>query len=86
MGGGGGGKTVRQTEDSEKERNKQTKQKTKEREKERNNYNNADVEILWDCTISTDSRLEEEGNRPDLVVTDRREKEINVVVVSKLVK
>ena len=48
MGGGGGGKTVRQTEDSEKETNKQTdkqtKQKTKEREKERNNYNNADVE------------------------------------------
>ena len=43
------------------------------------NYNNADVEILWDCTVSTDRRLEEEGNRPDHVVTDRREKVINVV-------
>ena len=46
--------------------------KLKERKKERN----ADVEILWDCTVSTDRRLEEEGNRSDLVVTDRREKVI----------
>ena len=36
------------------------------------------MEILWDCTVSTDRRLEEEGNRPDLV-TDRRETVINVV-------
>ena len=35
--------------------------------------------ILWDCIDSKDRRLEEEGNRPDLVVTDRREKVINVV-------
>ena len=35
--------------------------------------------MLWDCTVFTDRRLEEEGNRPDLVVTDRREKVINVV-------
>ena len=37
------------------------------------------MEILWDCIVSTDRRLEEEGNRPDPVVTDRREKKINVV-------
>ena len=37
------------------------------------------VEILWNCTVSTDRRLEEEGNGPDLVVTDRREKVINVI-------
>ena len=43
------------------------------------NYNNADEEKLWDCTVSTDIRLEEEGNRRDLVVTDRREKVINIV-------
>ena len=49
------------------------------RQEPHSNYNNADVEILWDCTVSTDRRLEEEGNRPDLVVTDRREKVINVV-------
>ena len=49
------------------------------RQEPHRNYNNADVEILWDCTVSTDRRLEEEGNRPDLVVTDRREKVINVV-------
>ena len=49
------------------------------RQEPHSNYNNADVEILWDCTVSTDRRLEEEGNRPDLVVTNRREKVINVV-------
>ena len=49
------------------------------RQEPHSNYNNADVEILWDCTVSTGRRLEEEGNRPDLVVTDRREKVINVV-------
>ena len=40
------------------------------RQEPHSNYNNTDVEILWDCTVSTDKRLEEEGNRPDLVVTD----------------
>ena len=40
----------------------------------------ADVEMLWDCTVFTDRRLEEEGNRPDLVVTDRREKVIKGTV------
>ena len=49
------------------------------RQEPHSNYNNADVEILWDCTVSSDRRLEEKGNRPDLVVTDRREKVINVV-------
>ena len=43
------------------------------------NYNTADVEILWDCTVFTNRRLEKEGNRPDHVVTDRRQKVINVV-------
>ena len=37
------------------------------------------MEILWDCTVSTDRRLEEKGSRPDLVVTNRREIVINVV-------
>ena len=49
------------------------------RQEPHSNYNNADVEILWDCTVSMDRRLEEEGNRPDIVVTDRREKVISVV-------
>ena len=40
------------------------------------------MEILWECTVSTDRRLEEEGNRLDLVVTDRREKAINVVEIT----
>ena len=54
------------------------------RQEPHSNYNNADVEILWDCTISTDRCLEEKGNRPDLVVTDRREKVINVVEMACL--
>ena len=40
------------------------------------------MEIIWDCAVSADRRLEEEGNRPDLVVTDRREKVINVVGIA----
>ena len=52
------------------------------RQEPHSNYNNADVEILWDCTVSSDRRLEEEGNRPDLVLTDRREKVINVVEIA----
>ena len=49
------------------------------RQEPQSNYSNADVEIPWDWTVSTDKRLEEEGNRTDLVVTYRREKVINVV-------
>ena len=54
------------------------------RQEPHSNYNNTDVEILWDCTVSTDRRLEEEGNRPDLVVTDSRKKVINVLEMACL--
>ena len=51
------------------------------RQESHSNDNDADVvvEILWDCTVSTARRLEEEVNRPDLVVTDRGGKVINVI-------
>ena len=39
-------------------------------------YSSETVEILWDCTISTDGCPESEGNRPHLFITDRKKKTI----------
>ena len=41
-------------------------------------YGNKDVDITWDCSIETENSQESEGNRPDLVVTDKKMKEINI--------
>ena len=42
-------------------------------------YSSDDVEITWDCIITTDARAEGEGNRPDLVMTDKKKKVVNIV-------
>ena len=42
-------------------------------------YSSDDVEITWDCSIATDARAEGEGNRPDLVMTDKMKKVVNIV-------
>ena len=46
-------------------------------------YGNKDVDITWDCSIETENRQESEGNRPDLVVTDKKLKEINIRKTAK---
>ena len=46
-------------------------------------YGRKDVDITWDCSIETENRQESEGNRPDLVVTDKKLKEINIRKTAK---
>ena len=37
------------------------------------------IEIMWDCSVTTGTRTPDEGNRPDLQVINKREEKINVV-------
>ena len=37
------------------------------------------IEIMWDCSVTTGTRMPDEGNRPDLQVINKREEKINVV-------
>ena len=42
-------------------------------------YCNDEIEIMWDCSITTSSRPPEEGNRPDIYVTNHTDKEIDLL-------
>ena len=35
------------------------------------------VEIMWDCSVTTETRAPDEGNRPDLQIIDQEEKRID---------
>ena len=37
------------------------------------------IEIMWDCSVTTGTRMLDEGNRPDLQVINKREEKIDVV-------
>ena len=37
------------------------------------------IEIMWDCSVTTGTRMPDEGNRPDLQVINKREEKIGVV-------
>ena len=34
---------------------------------------------MWDCSVTTGTRMPDEGNRPDLLVINKREEKIDVV-------
>ena len=42
-------------------------------------YCNDEIEIMWDCSTTTSSRPPEEGNRPDICVTNHTDKEIDLL-------
>ena len=44
-------------------------------------YTNQDrcVEIMWDCSVTTETRAPDEGNRPDLQIIDQEEKRIDIL-------
>ena len=42
-------------------------------------YCNDEIEIMWDCSITTSSGPPEEGNRPDICVTNHTDKEIDLL-------
>ena len=37
------------------------------------------VEIMWDCSVTTETRASDEGNRPDLQIIDQEEKRTNIL-------
>ena len=37
------------------------------------------IEIIWDCSVTTGTRMPDEGNRPDLQVINKREEKTDVV-------
>ena len=44
-------------------------------------YTNQDrcVEIMWDCSVTTETRAPGEGNRPDLQIIEQEEKRIDIL-------
>ena len=45
-------------------------------------YCNDEMEIMWDCSITTSSRPLEEENRPDICVTNHTNEEIDLLEVA----
>ena len=42
-------------------------------------YYNKNIEVMWDCTLTTSSRPPEEGNRPDICIINLAEKKIDLL-------
>ena len=40
------------------------------------------VEIMWDCSVTTETRAPDEGNRPNLQIIDQEEKRIDILEIA----